>query len=487
MEHPPALPGTAGAPVTAGVILMHAAGHARNPWKGGTQSVGIDFAWLAPGRAELAEAGWLDATLRRLRDDLATGALLYVMPPRGWRLRAARQLRQRGWMVGPPTAHLVRRGCERALVPLSRGSLALAADALPGLPGPLPGAARRAARLLARSTALTTALAEAWSVVGFAAWREDGTGRYQWLAEATGAAEPPWDVVSLQGWRGAGDTVLLFYGDARHPDRAGVAKVSRSGDRTRAEADALLGPGATARAAGAVVPELIACRPVGERIATIMTRVYGEPAWQRLGSRRGRVGPLLEQVAGWLEDWNRGTARRGPLTAADLDRLVLEPARWLASELDAPDYLARLGSLCERTAGSDCPWVAAHNDLTMHNILLNGRMMAVLDWESAATKCLPLADLEYAAVDAVAAADGYRDRVAAWERCFQADAAELPLRRLRERLAHALELAPDMATLCHHACWLHHARNEQREGAARRPFLGIVRAMAAASRRGPDA
>ncbi len=49
---------------------------------------------------------------------------------------------------------------------------------------------------------------------------------------------------------------------------------------------------------------------------------------------------------------------------------------------------------------------------------------------------------------------------------------------LCERLRVALDLSPELAELCFHACWLHHAANEAAAGSATRPFGEVVRWLA---------
>ncbi|HSK21323.1 MAG TPA: hypothetical protein VK912_19360 [Longimicrobiales bacterium] len=424
---------------------------------------------LTPGRADLARAGWLEASAHAA-GRAASEPLLYVVPPRGWRGRTADRLRRAGWQVGPPTAHLVARGMERALVPLDGRTLALAIDVLPVFPAP-----RRGARLLAQSASLRAGVAEVWPRVGMAAWPMGGLPPYDWLAD-TGDL-PPAGVVSLPGWREQDDTVVVVFTDPLGGDRR-VARVM-TGNKAP-DAEALVRLGASARAAGARVPELIHCRKLGERTATVMTWVAGEAAWRRLRSKQSRLAPLLEQLTAWLAAWHHDTACRAPFSAADMERDLLAPARALAAEGGIPkaypNWLAERGA---RVLGTPFPWVAAHNDTTMHNVRLADGGFGIIDWESATARSWPLADFEYCAVDAAAAVHGYRDRVAAWQACFDGDLAGL-LAPLRARIADSIELSAELAELCRHACWLHHAGNESRLAAgADRPFLEIARRIAA--------
>jgi hypothetical protein len=90
-------------------------------------------------------------------------------------------------------------------------------------------------------------------------------------------------------------------------------------------------------------------------------------------------------------------------------------------------------------------------------------------------------------VDAAAARDGYRDRPAAFERCFPAAGrVPEPLGEGLRRLGRQAGLTETTAALCVHACWLQHAADERgkREPGEARPFLSIVRHLAERSARG---
>jgi aminoglycoside phosphotransferase (APT) family kinase protein len=132
-------------------------------------------------------------------------------------------------------------------------------------------------------------------------------------------------------------------------------------------------------------------------------------------------------------------------------------------------------------AGSELPLVARHNDLTMWNVLAEERgAIGVIDWAEAEPAGLPLTDFFYAVADAAYAADGSRSRLGAVRACFSPDGARAAaVAPLRERLRATLELSPDAAELCFHACWLRHALNERRSPAASNgEFLEVVRWLA---------
>ncbi len=376
----------------------------------------------------------------------------------------------------PPVAHLAAGGAERWLVPLRGGEVRLLLRSVL----PLPAAARRLAAAAARVPGWSRVAAEAWPVVGFVARRPGGRAPWSWLGGMGAGVAAPDAVVAVRGWRGADDSVLLHLlaADGTH---AAVAKVARAGAAAD-EAEILARLGGAAEAAGAGVPRVLGSGSVSGRRVTVLGVVPGRPAAEEVGSSAARARRVLLRVAGWLEAWNRATTRTAPLGADELEREVLAPLRLLAPLLaDGGAYAARVRSLCARVEGRPLPRVAAHGDLTLHNLLLDGASLGVVDWEGARDDGWPLTDLEYAAADAAAAAAGYRDRARAWAECFRpggAFAAELAGRRAR--LADALGIPPPFAELCRHACWLRHAADEHRAAgeASERPFLAVLRAVA---------
>jgi hypothetical protein len=107
----------------------------------------------------------------------------------------------------------------------------------------------------------------------------------------------------------------------------------------------------------------------------------------------------------------------------------------------------------------------------------------VIDWETAQPSFLPLADFVYAAVDAVAAIDDYRDRPGAYAACFVPGGRYTHLvAQLQNQLIEKLGLTGDEVTLCCHAAWISFALAERRESAKAIPdeFLQIVQQAATA-------
>jgi hypothetical protein len=220
---------------------------------------------------------------------------------------------------------------------------------------------------------------------------------------------------------------------------------------------------------------------LGGESLLVTTGVPGVQASELIAHRPGSRDALVDRIAGWLERWNTSTAVDGVLSEDLLERALLAPARFLA--LERP-HIAALEQLAAAAAGHRVKLVAAHNDLTTANVLVEGgSSLAVVDWESAEPEGLPLADLLYAVADAQAAAHSFADRPGAF-------VASLDRQALHEaRLVERLGLHPLVADACFHACWLHHAVNERRsvEPDAGTPFLEIVRAIWARRLRLADA
>jgi hypothetical protein len=211
-------------------------------------------------------------------------------------------------------------------------------------------------------------------------------------------------------------------------------------------------------------------------------RLAGQVAAALLASRARAFSSVVCSVADWLDAWHRSTVVVRTLEPAELRRHVLEPAESLAGELqNGRGYVEWLTERTRDIAAAPFPLVSAHNDLTMFNVLVRRNGLGVVDWESAAVERFPLTDLVYAAVDAAAAADRYEDRAIAFEDCLSSGGRHVRLvGQLLRRLATTVGATEDVAELSFHACWLHHAANEQRDArvGTERPFVAILRQVA---------
>jgi hypothetical protein len=212
----------------------------------------------------------------------------------------------------------------------------------------------------------------------------------------------------------------------------------------------------------------------------MLSPVPGRPAATLIAANDQPSEAMIAGLAEWLLRWSEATLVPGRVDDKWIERRLVAPGKVLGPDL--PDgYLAWLRARAEAAKGETLPSVATHGDLTMTNVLLAGGSLGVVDWESAEDAGLPLRDLLYAAVDATAACNGYRDRLAAFEHCFPgAGPASGSLALGLDRLRRQAGLTDATTTLCMHACWLQHAADERgkREADDARPFLSIVQHLA---------
>jgi len=254
-------------------------------------------------------------------------------------------------------------------------------------------------------------------------------------------------------------------------DRGGRTTVNAKLSEGAAREYALLttlGPGA--RLAGAIVPETRLVE-LQHADALVQPSLRGEIAARALARRGGRAEAVLDPLTGWLAAWGNATKRFCPLAETGAYADLLDDVELLAPQLGT-DYASTIRTRCALLAETAVPTVAAHRDLTMWNVIIDGRMLGIIDWESATDDAFPLVDFDYAAVDALAAGRRYRDRV----RAFSESLTLGTIAALRERLADALDVPRQVRELASHACWLHHAANEQRHPVGpEQPFLEIAK------------
>jgi hypothetical protein len=249
---------------------------------------------------------------------------------------------------------------------------------------------------------------------------------------------------------GAGRVALVTAGDL--VVKAGLDAAGR--ERAARERRALEELREAAAAAGADVPTVVASGPwfVAE------TAVAGRPP------RAHELERVTNDVVRWLAAWNAATAHRGE---PDLSGLVRT-----AERLDVPgEYREWLAALVARLRGRPLLRVAAHNDLTMANVLVSPQRIAIVDWESARADGDPLHDLWYALADACSRARGIP----------HAEAVEALVAEGAPQVADAaarLSLSEDEALLAFHGCWLAHAADELDRGGPG-AFAGVVSRVAA--------
>jgi hypothetical protein len=223
-----------------------------------------------------------------------------------------------------------------------------------------------------------------------------------------------------------------------------------------------------ARGAGAFVaehvPALLGRLEAGGLQASVETAAVGERL-STLLRRGGDAGlALVERIAGWLVGVARETASAPGALDGERARLrddVL--ARW--ADHGAPqDLVDRVPAV---------PGVLVHDDLGTWNVVAGEGSFTVLDWESAREHGLPLWDLLYFLVDALAQLDGAwsdDERLRHALALLRGELVSSPLvfawvRRAAEQAGIPAEGVGPIATLC----WLHHGLSHvaRREAAAR--------------------
>lgn len=444
------------------------------PPAGGADSEPADLIVMAPTAAEAARPGWLERAADTCAAGLSPHGMVHLLVDRRSRWRARRLLRRRGLVVESEVVHLPDAAQSRHLVPLEAAPAHYAfASVVPLLPW------KRAVATAVLRLGAGGLIAAAAAEVGLVARRPGAEPLFRWLPLPGVPDGRRRSVVVTASWRPGGPSVVL------HPFAAGaappvVAKLSLDrGADAGAEATRLARLLPAAARAGAAVPAPLETAKLDGTTILIETRLAGQIAAPLLAQRPARLDRTLRSVCEWLEAWQRLTLTPSRLDASLLEREVLAPARALAPALDGGEaYLAALGELCSRLEGSSVRLAAAHNDLTMWNVLLDRRgRLGVVDWEAAEESALPLTDLFYAVTDAVAATRRYADRPGAVRECFAPSGRHAgSAGRLREAGAAAAGASPELVELSFHACWLGHAENERRTAGPLdpTPFRDIV-------------
>lgn len=430
-----------------------------------------DLVLLVPRVHELRGREWLGQAALRAAEELAPGGAVYAIVPRGHRRRTRALLREAGLLVEWSFGHIPNTRRLRYLVPLEAptwryafgqliSSHPLARRLLGSLPMPLVGVLLPGVGILAR--------------------RADAASASDWVRRLVGGEAPPGPAIVGSGRRGGHGSSTIHFFAPREPAPWAVAKV-RAGQSREAGTLPRLGPAAAA--AGARVPRLLAASHGDAVSVAVESIVAGTPAARALGRSPERLPAIAESIVDWLARWNRLSGSRARLDAAFLEQHVLLPAAAVQPHLpDAGPYVQALRGLCAALEGHETQLVAAHNDLTMWNVVLGeDGHLGVLDWETAEECALPLVDVFYALVDAVAASRRYASRREAHEACFgEGGSRNGWAARLCERVAAAAGADERLLELAYHACWLHHARNELAGGTAGE-FVQIAQTLAARS------
>jgi len=443
----------------------------------GMRDRAADLVVVAPTASEARAGGWVDHAIRSLPDLVAADGLVYLLLPAGARRHARRRLRAVGFALESDMLHLPSWEVTRQIVPLRRDVMRPALRALD-----LSTSLRRRLFALALGVPGVAGFIAGWhGSIACIARPAGARPLFTWLLGAAGV-RPNGGTATVRAKSRAGKTGIVLQAFDYAGRSVAIAKTTllngAPDGRTEREAANLGQLGPAARVAGAAAPS---ARLVyaGTRPVMIGSVVPGESASDLLGSHRLSVDVVLDRLTAWLERWHRATVSMHVLRPEWLERAVLIPARLVCPRVDdGGRYLTELEERCSRLAGTSVPLVATHGDLTMSNLLIpQPTGLGVVDWEVAQAEGLPLRDFWYGAVDAVAARDRYKDRPAAFARCFvEDDALRRQVAAHATRLQRAIGLGDEFATVCFHACWLQHAVDEQRKRAPGepKPFRAIV-------------
>lgn len=441
---------------------------------------GLDLIIVAPTAGELTR-GWLENATRSVARALDAEGVIYLLLPRSRRFQARRVLSRHGLTVEAWMAHLPDWPTSRYLIPLAAGPASYALSSMiPVRPW------RRRVALAGLTPSGGPLVAYGISAAGIVARLPGARPLFEWLFQLDDTEPFGPAAIVTAGRHGDGRSFVVhrLSADGRRPTAVAKLRVSTGrGEGPSDEAELLKRVAAEARAVGADTPEPLVIESSDGRSLLLETPIGGRSAAVILGDAPHRLPEFHDHIAGWLERWNGSTVVKRSFDEARLVDDIIAPARLLAPLVrDGEDYVAWLTARTAELRGSDAPFVATHNDLTMSNLLLtdSGRL-GIVDWEASSHDGFPLVDFLYAAADAAAAVHRYDDRVQAFLDCFSDEGRHAgQVRLLNARIAEALELEPALQELCFHACWLHHAANEHRSSrpGEPRPFLEILRWVA---------
>lgn len=423
------------------------------------------------GQSQHIAAREMDRILDSALADLEPGGLLAVIAPRLSRGRVAARLRKRGLEVAAIAIRGSEAGEQLASVDWRALSFALSLSAGPNrrqrFVAAMPKFARsRLAFLLPRVALLG---------------HPPGAHPAQWLYRMEPSAAPSGPVVvTLSPGR---DRAYLFrFSPTDHVPTA-LAKVGLTKEGSEVltrEAAALRSLASGAREAGAEVADVIDFTRIGVRPVILESFIGGRQLARVLASEPMRTDKLLEQLSCWLARWGALTTSMRPASPEFVAAALLDPAEALVADLPN-EFFEIIRGEAARLDGTVVLNTAAHNDLTMWNVLVGkNNRVAVLDWEEATDAALPLTDLFYALADGVAAATGYADRLSAFRACYWKNGAfALRAQSLLRTNLETLELGHEAVASSFLSCWLRHAHSDSRRSVGTEGFLNLLRDVAA--------
>ncbi|OFW15520.1 MAG: hypothetical protein A3H29_00795 [Acidobacteria bacterium RIFCSPLOWO2_02_FULL_67_21] len=411
---------------------------------------------------------------------LAPDGLLYGVVPPCWRARALHLLTQRGLVVEGTYLHFRQASSTHYVLPIDAAIARRLCKTLPAkrlkllsalLLSVLPGAPAVASRCASK--------------VGWLLRRPAARRSFEWISPGPARLDASRVVIRYKPMGDRVNAVLSAFSSpgAELSDIVKVPLTATASVDRRREAETLTTCRPAASQAGARVPTVDVIETRDGRSALRFGVVAGEPAGIVLTLRPDRLSSIVREIARWLGRWNALTGRAASADKPRLQRHLLQPARLLARDLDGGSaYLEWLEQQCALVRDAPLPYVAAHNDLTMSNVLVlkGDPTLGVLDWETARDDGLPLTDLFYAIADARAVSRGDRDRTRSLIEAFDSESVfGRWVDRLADDCAGSVGISGRLTRLLKHACALEHAIDERsRAERGSGPFLALVQSLA---------
>ena len=435
-----------------------------------------DLIVVAPTIKECRTDRWLEQAAEVVVRDLAPDGVVYLLLPYLWRLQFVTLLQRHGFQFRTPILHIPNFKVSRYLVPLEHYPIKYALLRI------IPTRSwRRILALIALSIPGGTVLfMSLLSAVGLIGQRLGARSFSDWLICESGAPDERSNAIISTSFHGQLRTAILHTFTAHEQQPSAVIKLALEdafAQRIVVEAAIMQRLRPSVERSGASMARMeLRAMPDGRPVLR-QTALRGQPLALLLGAQPARMNEIIVRVAGWLERWSQDTAQPRTLDFALLEREVLVPLAQLPLLPNHAPYHDWLVAYCEQLAGRTMQLVAAHNDLSVWNVLIDHTDLQIIDWEAARLAALPLTDFVYAVVHITSAVDGYSDRLAAFHTCFTVNSTHATrVARLVGQLCRALGLEQDFAQICFHACWLHHAAHEhsQRDGLEPGPFEQIA-------------